>query len=69
MLHQAGPCKIDLGMMWVLIGKEPPLNTVALPPNVQRGRNAQTQTERSDKVLKIKNTVTLILHCTEQVTN
>lgn len=52
MLHQAGFCKIDWGVMWVLFEKESPPNTVAPPPNVQKEKNAQTQMERSGTVLK-----------------
>lgn len=72
MLHQAGLCETVLGVTWVLFGKEPLPNTVAPPPNVQRGRNAQTQMARLGRVLKKKkknNTVTFAVHCTEQVTN
>lgn len=60
MLHQVGLCEIDLAVMWVLFGKEPPPNTVVPLPNVQRGRNAQTQMERSGIVLK-NNAPTFVL--------
>lgn len=68
MLHQVGLCETDLRVMWVLLGKAPPRNTVAPPSNAQRGKNAQTQMERSNKVLK-KTRTTVALHCTEQITN